>query len=339
MSLFNRRRISTATALNAFLSFSLSMGIATTVSAASTDVLSLVPADATTVGMIRLSDMRNSPLTARLFSETDRLSVDGEAKRFLKEAGLDPARDVDVLVAATSPRDGSPNEPAALVLAEGRFNVARLSAAIVTRGAKSKLAAGKTYFLLEEKGQDRHGQRGAVAFVDSGLVVAGSEESVIEALQQRSRSTQNFRQASIIGRELSRIDTRATAWALIDLARTRRFQGALRMPGSGASNDSLASAMKSVSVLGISSMDTGDALKISAFGISNDAETRDLLEDTLRGVTAAWRLAAQEKAPELVSALRKFNIDQSGDSVTIEGTIPAALLRSFANRAAKHHAK
>jgi len=335
MSLVSRRR-------NAFMAFSAALVLSLTVgvvsAAPSSDALAFVPSDATTVGMIRLSDMRNSPLTARLFTETDRLSADGEAKRFLKEAGLDPARDVDVLVATTSPRDGQPNEPAALVIAEGRFNVQRLSDAIQSRGATSKRAAGKTYYLLEEKGEDRHGQRGAVAFIDSGVVIAGSEESVVEALQQKGRA--NFREASIIGRELSRIDTRATAWALVDLARTRRFQGSLRMPTAGGpSADSLSSAMKSVSVLGISTMDTGEALKISAFGISNDAETRDLLEDTLRGLTAAWRLAAQEKAPELVSALRKFNIDQTGDSVTIEGSIPASMLKNFAKHSTKHRAK
>src|SRR5688572_33174900 len=68
------------------------------------DALSLVPANAVTVGMVKLRDMRSSPLSSILFEHTDRMSTDGEAEKFLTDAGLAPLKDVDVLVVATSPR-------------------------------------------------------------------------------------------------------------------------------------------------------------------------------------------------------------------------------------------
>ena len=43
------------------------------------DGLALVPADAASVGVIRFADLRTNPLSARLFSETDRITVDGDA--------------------------------------------------------------------------------------------------------------------------------------------------------------------------------------------------------------------------------------------------------------------
>ena len=58
------------------------------------DALSLVPANAVTVGMVKLADMRTSPLSSLLFEHTDKMSSDGEAEKFLSETGLSPTKDV-----------------------------------------------------------------------------------------------------------------------------------------------------------------------------------------------------------------------------------------------------
>ncbi len=42
-----------------------------------------------------------------------------------------------------------------------------------------------------------------------------------------------------------------------------------------------------------------------------------------------WRLAVQDKAPELVSVIRKFRIDNESDGVTIRGTLPPGFLNSL----------
>ena len=54
------------------------------------DALSLVPANAVTVGMVKLADMRSSPLSSLLFEHTDKMTADGEAADFLADAGLSP---------------------------------------------------------------------------------------------------------------------------------------------------------------------------------------------------------------------------------------------------------
>ncbi len=71
--------------------------------AAASDLLSLVPEKAVAVGMVQLSDLRNSPVTGRLFNDTDRITSDGDAARFMEEAGIEPAKDVDTVVVAVSP--------------------------------------------------------------------------------------------------------------------------------------------------------------------------------------------------------------------------------------------
>ncbi|HJQ37452.1 MAG TPA: hypothetical protein VKB93_09960, partial [Thermoanaerobaculia bacterium] len=64
-------------------------------------------------------------------------------------------------------------------------------------------------------------------------------------------------------------------------------------------------------------------------GLSNDSETLALLEDTVRGALAAMRLAVKDKAPEMVSVLRKFDVTRKADSITIEGSIPGNTLREL----------
>ena len=74
------------------------------VAAATDEALALVPTDAAAVGVVHVADLRTSPLAARVFSDTDHLTVDGDAAHFLAEARLNPKEDVDTVVAAGSPK-------------------------------------------------------------------------------------------------------------------------------------------------------------------------------------------------------------------------------------------
>lgn len=303
----------------------------------SDDALSLVPADAASVGVIHVADLRSSPLAARLFSDTDKLTVDGDAQHFLDEARLNPKEDVDTVVAAGSPRGAGGSEGWGLVLFEGRFDPARLSAALVERGATKKSTAAGDYFLLPDKGQNasRH-EQGAIAFASPRLVVAGNESSVIAALAQRSAGGTAFRSGAGLGRHLSRIDSGASAWALVDVSRLPQKDAVVphaHAHGNGAdAAATLVTSMKSVSLLALQVTAKGDALKLNATGLVSDDETAGLMEDALRGVLAAWRLAAQEKSPDTVSVLRKFTVSRDKDTVSISGTLPGATVRALAEK-------
>jgi hypothetical protein len=45
------------------------------------------------------------------------------------------------------------------------------------------------------------------------------------------------------------------------------------------------------------------------------------------------RLAVKDKQPELVSVLRRFDINRKSDSITVEGSIPAEMLKDMMNKA------
>ena len=290
------------------------------------DALSLVPANAVTVGMVKLSAMRSSPLSSMLFQQTDKMSTDGEAEKFLTDAGLAPFKDVDVLVVATAPRTNLGADADVLVIAEGRFNVERLSTALAARGAVKKGA----YYLLTDKDHADDHHTGAVAFPSASLVLAGTERAVSAALEARANGGTAFRSAIGLGMDLSRVDRDATAWALVDVTRAARLtKGGTINTGKGQAGEALSTALRTLSTVAVWAKDTGDALELGAFGLSSDTETLALLEDTVRGALAAMRLAVKDKSPDMVSVLRRFDITRKDDSILIEGSIPATQLREM----------
>ena len=290
------------------------------------DALSLVPADAVTVGMVRLAEMRTSPLSSFLFQHVDRMTADGEAETFLLEAGLRPLQDVDALVVSTSPRTTLGSEADILVIAEGRFQPERLAAAFVARGAVKKGA----YLVFPDSTRGSDDDRGAVAFLSPSLAIAGNERSVVNALAARANGGTGFASRSALAMDLGRIDRDATAWAIIDMPRAARLAKAGPIEtGDGQAGATLQAALKSVSTVAVWAKDAGDKLHLGATGLSNDAETLELLEDAIRGALAALRIVARDKAPEMVSVLRRFDVDRKSDSITVEGSIPAATLREL----------
>ncbi|HWW62436.1 MAG TPA: hypothetical protein VN181_13775, partial [Thermoanaerobaculia bacterium] len=124
--------------------------------------------------------------------------------------------------------------------------------------------------------------------------------------------------------------------AIVDVTRASRLAHAPHVSGSGNGKEALAAAMKNLSTVAIWATDTGDSLKLGALGFSSDAETLDLLEDTIKGALAALRLAVKDKSPEMVPVLRKFDVSRSDNTIAINGTLPASTIRDLM---AKKHAE
>jgi len=293
---------------------------------AKNDALSLVPNDAVTVGVVRLSELRSSPLGSTLFQETDKISTDGDAAEFLREVGLKPSQDIDTIVVATTPRTTLGSEVEVLVALEGRFDVAKITAAIAKHGAVKKSGY---YLLPEEHKVDRDHQQGAVAFPDAHLALVGSESAVVRALASRTAGGTQFFGASALGRDAARIDPHATAWAVVDVQRAHRIVGGPRLSSKDQHAQAINSALRHVSTVALWATDAGDSLKLGAFGLCSDPETLGLLEDTLRGALSAMRLAVQDKQPEMVPVLRRFSVARTNDSVTITGSVPAETFRNW----------
>ena len=297
------------------------------------DPLALVPAGAATVGVIHWNELRASPLAAQVFAQMDNVSVDGDGARFLRETGLTPREDIDTMVLAMT-RGGSDASSDGLVIFEGRFDLVRIAAALTARGALLQTSPAGPYYRLASE----HGNRdGAVALANANLVIAGSESAVVAALGRReSGGAGGLMSGEGLGKSLARVDRDASAWALVDLTRFPATQHHevhvdVHVDEDGQPSQAIVGAMKSVSLLALQAKVHGDAVDVTATGVTADAESRGLIEDSLRGVLAMWRLAVQEKSPELVSVIRQLRIGNDGDAVSISGTLPGSLLRSLAS--------
>ncbi|HEX3577690.1 MAG TPA: hypothetical protein VHY33_03925 [Thermoanaerobaculia bacterium] len=301
---------------------------------AKNDAMSLIPNDAVSVGVVRLADMRSSPLSAALFAQTAHISNDDDAMAFLRDSGLQPTKDIDVVVFATSPRTNLGSDADFLIAADGRFNVDRLTSALVSRGATKKASAHGAYFLMPKKSGDTH--QGVVAFPDAHLALVGSEAAVVEALASRASGGTTFATTTGLGRDMARVDAHATAFVLVDVPRAQRITGAPKL-GGGTQSQAIGAALKNVSTVAIWATDTGDSLKLSAIGLSSDSETLGLVEDTLRGALSAMRLAVQDQSPDLVSVLRKFTVSRTDSSVSISGSVPAETFKTWVAKSQAHN--
>jgi hypothetical protein len=132
-----------------FLTLALALALAPAAFALP-DSLALIPNDAVTVGVVRLDRMRSSGLSSMLFQQTDKITTNGEADRFLADAGLLPSKDIDVLVVSTVPRSNLGGDANVLIAADGRFKVTAIVAALTSRGAVET----NGYFILPDKGSE-----------------------------------------------------------------------------------------------------------------------------------------------------------------------------------------
>lgn len=298
--------------------------------AGSNEVLSLVPSDAVSVGMVQLSDIRTSPILGRIIDETDKVTLDGEADKFLRETGLKPSDDIDSMTFVLLPGAALRGDGKALCIFEGRFNAEKITDAILKRGAERIASSGFTYLRIPK-------DEVAIAFLSNYLAVAGEEDAVKRALASHAAGGSDFVQRSLLGRLLVHVDPTANAWAIVDMTRAQRVMDG---PTWGSSpNDprnAVATTLKSVESVVLWSRESADELALGGHATARDEETAQAIDDLIRGALATWRLAISDKVPELVSVIRRFKVDRDGRNVTFRGSVPGQLIRDGMKRV---HAK
>jgi hypothetical protein len=283
------------------------------------EALALVPSDALAVGQIRFDRLKTSAASAGLMHETDAISSDGKASQFLRDAGLDPKKDVDTATLSLSSSDGKQAGP--LAVFEGRFDPAALAAATVSRGGARVDAAPLPYYRLPAHAGETSHETGAVAFVSAHLVLAGTETALLHALDAYAAGSAGLPAHSFLSDALSRVDRQSAAWAVVDTARLQQLHPSSTRPGDGPAAQ-ITSALRALSLVAFQANVSERVVSVSATGLAADEETRQNLEDMLRGLLAAWRMSAQEKEPDLVAAIRKIRVTRTDDGVTISGDIP-----------------
>ncbi|HUK13227.1 MAG TPA: hypothetical protein VLW17_07975 [Thermoanaerobaculaceae bacterium] len=290
------------------------------------DLLRMVPPTAQFVVGLDAAALRAHPAVQKLLLEhASRAHLDADAAAFLAEAGLDPLRDVNAMVAAVIP-DGATSHGAAAFA--GRFDPEAMGAALTKRGATPTTLGAVPGFRLPE-GERHHGAAAVLAQVSREVVVVGNEAAVAAMLAPRHEASPLVDKAVAAGQ----IDPRAPFWAVGTIpAFAHRHAATMDRRAEDEADHPLhhvlaaAGVVKSVALQ--ASLD--DSLHISGVASADTAENAELLRDAAKGALAALRLGAQDEHPELVDVLRGVQVRASGTDVAVSGAIPVALLEKLA---------
>ena len=290
------------------------------------DLLRRVPETASAVAAIDSAALRTHPAVHDWLVRQHALTgTHGDVRGFLDDAGLDPLRDVDVIVVAAVP-EGDHTTGAALFA--GRYDTAALGAALVKRGGQAFSLAGAPAYRLAS---GREGGRPVVVALPSAdLVVVGDEATVALALAPPHAP------APLVAGEIAagRLDVRAPFWMVAALpAQARGRAGAAAERAHGEGSETMRDVVfASGTVRRVAGQATLDAstLRFSGTAVADTPENAELLRDTVKGALAAARLHFEDSAPELVDVLRAVDLRLDGPAVTAKGAIPVALLEKLA---------
>ncbi len=318
----------------------LSLGVALAAAAAAAapptvgELLRSVPDGARAVVAVDSAALRDVPKVQEwLLRHQAWSNANQDLRQFLADAGLDPVRDVDAMVAAIV---GERPMGGALALFAGRYDPTSLGGAIVKRGAAAFTLEGMPAYRLPSS---HHGgtTSAVLALPSPDLLVAGDEATVQAALEPPHAMPQLVQKEVAAGH----IDLRAPFWAVATIPADLRSRASQAGGGVGEGGDNsvrgVIIASGSVERVAVQAF-LDDSLKISGVAVADTVENAELLRDAVKGAIAAARLHAQGQAPDLVNVLRDVQVRLSGTEVSITGSIPLAVLEKLnAEHAGTHH--
>jgi hypothetical protein len=269
-----------------------------------------------------------SPFYKRMNTAATASRRTGPFAEIEEKTGLNPERDIDQIIVAGGGqgiRAGRGGQGAVIVL--GRFDRYKVSRAIETeskKGVTTKTLQGTTIYLFNE------GQTGdaaaAVAFVDDGALVMGSQRDVEHVVSARSRGEATLSGNAALLALLESVRPGSTFWVAGDQT---ALQGLPRsLPGAGGPEGTSQSielpALKSVIVTG--DLDPEVALDVTGEAL-DEAAARNLA-DVVRGFVALASLQAGQK-PELKQLASAVSVTTEQTRVRVNARFPYELLDSL----------
>jgi hypothetical protein len=280
------------------------------------------PADTRFVMGLDMKRFVASPFYQRMNAQA---AASGRARPFAdleQKTGLNPERDVDqvILAGARGPEKGG-GQGAVLVL--GRFDRYKVARAIETEGrakVTTKTLAGNTLYLFNE---GRTGEaRAAVAFVDDGALVMGTQRDVEHIVGARSRGEATLGGNAALLALVESVRPGATFWLAGDQTALQGMPKMLPGPGGAGTSQSIElPALKSVIVTG--DLDPDVALDVT--GEAADEAAARNLADVVRGFVALATLQAGQK-PELKQLASAVSVTTDQSRVRVNARFPYALL-------------
>lgn len=260
--------------------------------------LSYVPGSAQFVAYADVRRLMDSELRRTLQPEVKPpSSQDGP----FEQIGLNLETDVDsVLVASPGAGGAAPAGNSGLIIARGRFDAGRIEAAVRNDGGSPTDYRG-TRLVANEKV--------AVAFVDTGFIVAGSPALVRQALDTKAGSDSVTSDESLM-RLVHRVED-ADTWVV---ANFEALQAAHSLPGP------VAGQLPALTWLAASGQ-VGDNVTARVFAEGRDERAAQDLRDVVRGFVALARMQTGQQAA-FAEVLNSVQLTGEGKTVTLSFAVP-----------------
>lgn len=288
-----------------------------------------LPADSSVVMGFDVKALTGSQFYAKFGAEGEPGRVEALAE-IERKTGLNPERDIDSVVvairanAAETQADGArKHRPEnALVFVTGRFDGARLEASIPDAGKAQKERRDGVTIYREATGKSN----GAVALLDSGILVAGDSASVETFLANRSTG-HGIRDSAQLVSQLESIEPGSTFWAVGGPSVLSRVTSEVGGPAANLP------AVKQVVAYGHLDPEVG----VTATAEASDAKSATKIADVLRGFSAMLSLQSGQRA-ELQQIADSISVATEDDKVHVKATITHELIESLKKSAISAHA-
>jgi hypothetical protein len=279
------------------------------------DELSYIPKNARMVAYADVRAIMTSDLRQKFHAMQQQRGASADpstpprdpSQTFQAQTGINIETDVDhVLAAAIGSQSGDRREDRPVLLVHGRFDEVRIEGLIREHGGTVEDYKGKRLLTQNE-------QHLAVAFVEPGLVAAGSPEDVRLAIDTKA-GTITVKDNPDVMRLVKDIDD-GTAWAV---ARFDAVAETGRIPGS------VASQLPAVNWFAATGH-IDDGVRGSVRAEARDEMAAKDLQEVIRGFMALARLQAGQHA-EFGALINSLELSGQGNTVVLGFAIPPELI-------------
>jgi hypothetical protein len=266
--------------------------------------LAYVPADATVVAFANVREVMDSAVRQKLIQQ---VTPGTGADQFESETGINIQTDVDRLVASIS---GSPDpaNPAAsrpLLIARGRFDTARIEAAIRAKGGDVAQYNGQRLVTF----QDELG----LAFVEPDLAVVGSPASVKRAIDTKAAGKNVTENTTLMG--LVNDFDGGNVWAIAHVE---------SVAASNVIPQEIRQQLPPVTWFAVNGR-IDDGIRAVVRADARDEAAATNLRDVVRGLVALAHLQTSQH-PQLAELVNTLELGGQGTTVTLGFTVPPSVI-------------
>ncbi len=295
--------------------------------AADPALLQMVMPDAQVVAGLQVAQAKSSPFGQYVLAH---LSVNNtQLEEFTSETGFDPTQDVSEIVIAAITSNPSNSW---LILADGTFNIAKITATVQANGGASSTYQGVN--LLTYTAPSGSHAASAIAFFGTTTALAGDVPSVKAAID---RKQSNAPTSNAVFTQAQQVSANNDFW-FVTLVPLSNFSSVIPEPNlSGAMQGNLFAAINQTS----GGIQFGSTVTISAEAVTRSAKDAQALVDVVKFFAGLVQLNKQNNpvAGQVATLLDTLQATASNNITTLSLAIPEQQLEQLLNSAHQPHTK